>query len=693
MILDNRQFVLLMLCTFVFSSSLAQDIPSKRLLASVNDSVALHGIIDSIYKYSRFEPKRSLEYVNLYKDIIATKPEIPKHLDTLVMMEGHGYNSLGWNTMRDNSELAHRYIDTAKMIFIESADSLGIQYTNYNRGTVHRINGENEEAIKYYRIYADYFGQPYDSIRMANVEYQIGNVYAEMGNYEQSTNSYLIAATIDEKIGRIESSAIAYGAIGTNFEKIKQYDQALEYYNKAIQINEAYKDSTKLLNSNNNIGQLYSLQGLHEQAKKYFYKAMSYGTESSNAYELVSLYENLGYVHYLNIAYDSSQYYYDKALEIINANGNKKQLYLIQHKMGLNYFKTNEIEKSVKLLKVAFAAVDSLKDIGMKRTIASDLSMVYEYIGQFKKALDFKNIYVALNDSLINQETSTAVAQMTSRFESEKKEAKIKQLELEDTLNETQIQQQKGILSVFGVSLAGLGFFLWRLNAQKKRITNQNVLIQTNLSEKELLLKEIHHRVKNNLQVISSLLNIQSRQVKDEKAKEAIQEGRSRVHSMSLIHQKLYKKDNLTGVDMRDYLEDLSQDLFATYNVSNTAIDLTIDVDNIILDVETVIPIGLIVNELLSNVLKYAFPNNQQGKLNVSLKEVENRLNLIVSDNGIGLTQQQKETKDDTFGHSLIKAFKNKLDAEVLVDGTNGTTVQVLINKYKMYTSGLSNKS
>lgn len=685
MIVHTEHITHTILFIFAFLSCSAQDIPSNKLLESVNDSVALHGIIDSIFKYSRFEPMRSMEYVNLYKDIIALKPEIPNHLDTLVMMEGHGYNSLGWNTMRDNPELAHRYVDTAKMIFIESKDTLGIQYANYNRGTIHRINGENEEALNYYRMFANHFSQPYDSIRMANVEYQIGNVYAEMGNFEESTNAFLIAANIDEKIGRIESSAIAYGSIGTNFKKIKQFDQALEYYNKAIHINEAYKDSTKLINSNNNIGQLYSIQGKYKLAKTYFYKAMSCGTESSNAYELVSVYENLGYVHYLNSTYDSSQYYYDKALEIVNINKNKKQLYLLQHKIGLNYFKKNEQARSVKLLNTAYSTVDSLGDIGMKRTIASDLSLVYEHIGQYEKALEYKNIYVALNDSLVNQETSTAVAQMTSQFESEKKEAKIRQLELEDELNEIQISEQRRILTVLGISLAGLGFFLWRLNTQKKRISNQNLLIKTNLSEKELLLKEIHHRVKNNLQVISSLLNIQSRQVKDEKAKEAIQEGRSRVHSMSLIHQKLYKKDNLAGVDMKDYLEDLTQDLFTTYNVSNTAIDLDIDVDKIVLDVETVIPIGLIVNELLSNILKYAFPNNRHGTIHISLKEIGDRLDLIISDNGIGLTQEQRELKDSTFGHSLIKAFRTKLDAEVLVNGIDGTRVQVLINNYKMY--------
>jgi len=160
------------------------------------------------------------------------------------------------------------------------------------------------------------------------------------------------------------------------------------------------------------------------------------------------------------------------------------------------------------------------------------------------------------------------------------------------------------IISTAAILLIGL---LYRNQKQKKLISIQN-------DEKDILLREIHHRVKNNLQVISSLLGIQSRSIKDVQAKQAIHEGRARVHSMSLIHQNLYKKDNLTGVDMRVYLNKLSTDLINTYNLSEGQIEIEKDIDELILDVEYVVPIGLIINELISNALKYAFPDQQNGK-------------------------------------------------------------------------------
>lgn len=232
-------------------------------------------------------------------------------------------------------------------------------------------------------------------------------------------------------------------------------------------------------------------------------------------------------------------------------------------------------------------------------------------------------------------------------------------------------------------------FDIEKLNAYKKvenqnvEIENQNKIISAALDEKEILLKEIHHRVKNNLQIVSSLLGIQSRSIIDNKAKEAINEGRTRVHSMSLIHQDLYRKDNLTGVEMQNYLPKLASNLFDTYNIQGDHINLILDIDDIKLDVDTVIPIGLIVNELITNTLKYAFPGNRKGNLNISLTEINDTLLLIVVDDGIGLKQIQRETQEKSFGHSLIRAFKTKLDADIDISSLEGTSVSISIKKYK----------
>jgi len=215
-----------------------------------------------------------------------------------------------------------------------------------------------------------------------------------------------------------------------------------------------------------------------------------------------------------------------------------------------------------------------------------------------------------------------------------------------------------------------------------KKTKHQNILISQALKEKDILLKEIHHRVKNNLQFISSLLALQSDHVQDSKALDALQEGQDRVQSMALIHQNLYQDDNLTGVDVQDYFVKLIQNLFDSYNIHPERIKLDLNIQALDLDVDSVIPIGLIVNELVSNSLKYAFPEKRQGQITVSLSEQENELVLTVEDDGIGMDENIMNNLGASFGYKLIEVFKDQLKAEMNLSSDNGTKVEMIIRQF-----------
>jgi two-component sensor histidine kinase len=213
----------------------------------------------------------------------------------------------------------------------------------------------------------------------------------------------------------------------------------------------------------------------------------------------------------------------------------------------------------------------------------------------------------------------------------------------------------------------------------------KNNIISVSLSEKEVLLKEIHHRVKNNLQVISSLLNLQSKSIIDEKALAALNEGRNRVKSMALIQQNLYRDDNLTGVDIKDYIEKLINSLFVSYNIETAKIKLQTNIEQLQLDVDTVIPLGLIINELISNALKYAFVNKQNGLLQVMLYIQNTQLVLCVKDDGIGMDNDDlNKNNSASIGFKLVQSFLQKLEATMNVEKNNGTTITLTINKYKL---------
>jgi PAS domain S-box-containing protein len=206
--------------------------------------------------------------------------------------------------------------------------------------------------------------------------------------------------------------------------------------------------------------------------------------------------------------------------------------------------------------------------------------------------------------------------------------------------------------------------------------------IKASLMEKEVLLREIHHRVKNNLQIISSLLNLQSRHVEDEPALDMFRESRNRVRSMALVHEKLYRSEDLSKVDFCEYIRSLGRHLFMAYGMNSAAIDLDVDVRDVFLDINTSIPCGLIINELVSNSLKHAFRGGDRGKIRVVLQPENNdKFKMIVSDNGKGLPKGLDVSRTDSLGLQLVTMLVEQLQGTLNIDRNHGTSFEVVFKK------------
>ncbi len=214
---------------------------------------------------------------------------------------------------------------------------------------------------------------------------------------------------------------------------------------------------------------------------------------------------------------------------------------------------------------------------------------------------------------------------------------------------------------------------------RKRAETSLNIALE----DKELLLKEIHHRVKNNLIVISSLLSLQSRYITDPDALDIFKESQNRAKSMALIHERLYQSSDLKKIDFGDYIRTLATDLFRTYIIDPNLIKLTINVENIKIDINTAIPLGLIVNELVSNSMKYAFPNDSKGEIIVDFNSDNKFLNLIVKDNGIGLPKDFDYKNTNSLGLELVKSLTNQIDGKIEVIKSPGTIFKIKFQEIK----------
>jgi len=211
-------------------------------------------------------------------------------------------------------------------------------------------------------------------------------------------------------------------------------------------------------------------------------------------------------------------------------------------------------------------------------------------------------------------------------------------------------------------------------------VEERTAQIKASLEEKEVLLKEIHHRVKNNLQTVSSLLNIQSGYIKDKQAQEVFTNTRERVQAMALVHEKLYQSKDLSKIDFAEYIQGLVTQLFDSYSLEAGQVREKINVVPVLLNIETAIPLGLIINELVSNSLKHAFPGNRSGELRVTLERSEDEhydYALIIRDNGVGFPESLDFRHCDTLGMVLVSILVKQLHGVIQLDRNKGTTFTI----------------
>ncbi|SFZ93972.1 Two-component sensor histidine kinase, contains HisKA and HATPase domains [Flaviramulus basaltis] len=296
-----------------------------------------------------------------------------------------------------------------------------------------------------------------------------------------------------------------------------------------------------------------------------------------------------------------------------------------------------------------------------------NIAAAYEESGNLSKALEYKEKFYT--ESLAS--------------EKEKNERSLRESELQLNLlsqdKSLARQQSQQVILLVALSIGIISLILMFRNYRLKRMSNLklgtlNQELNIKNQQNELLLKEIHHRVKNNLELVKSLISLQSAQLEDSETKDAMIASQNRVQSMGIIHQKLYQGENLGSIEMKDYFLNLGEGILDTFN-ADEKVKIECAMDNLELDVDTAVPIGLIVNELLTNALKYAFPKNSEGNISISLsKSNPETLILKVIDNGIGKTKGLAP-KGTGFGSQLIKLLTQQLNGEMEEDTLNGTSV------------------
>jgi two-component sensor histidine kinase len=329
--------------------------------------------------------------------------------------------------------------------------------------------------------------------------------------------------------------------------------------------------------------------------------------------------------------------------------------------------------------------------------------------GRYREAIAHHQRYKALNDSIFNEIKSKQTASLLVRYQMKEKEHNIALLTKQNQVQQAHLRQrdlQRNTLiagALMLVFLSGVLYNRYRLKRhsnrllllQKRQIHEKNQVLEglllekehllshkdTLLEEKEWLLKEVHHRVKNNLQIVMSLLSSQAAYLQDDAALSAIRESQQRVYAISLIHQNLYQSENVSLISMATYVKEVVEYLLDSFQVQGR-IGFRPDVAPVDLDIAIAVPLGLIINEAVTNSLKYAFPDDRKGSVRVSLQPVNGGDYLLnVGDDGIGPGSDFDLKCTRSLGMSLMKGLTKQLEGSMKIETTNGLLVSVLFNR------------
>ena len=319
---------------------------------------------------------------------------------------------------------------------------------------------------------------------------------------------------------------------------------------------------------------------------------------------------------------------------------------------------------------------EKIKVLAKNKLNSNDYYYIYYEMGEaleqhgfLKEAIVYQRDAVALNRQIYSEDLSKALANFQTQ-----QAIKEKELELE-------FAEKKSTFYIVIASLIGLALFITALlliknKKQTKQLNSQNKQINEALNENKLLVKEIHHRVKNNFQMVSSLLDLQTRDIEDEKAKELAKEGQNRIKSMALIHQKLYQKEDGL-IDFSDYLKILVNQI-KTLFTGEQEVEVHLNAEDLNLDVDTALPLGLIVNELLTNTFKYGLKDNQKNIIQIEVNQQENGMyNMIFLDNGSGLKQGLDIKKAKSLGLKLITRLTRQLQGDLIYKYDNGAKFEI----------------
>ena len=584
-------------------------------------------------------------------------------------------------------ERAFRTVDEALIHALESEDSMcvGKTYQTYSL-LYYVIEPDLAKELYYAELALKYAKTSYPPDEYCNLLITVALSVEDTGDYAEAMTYYAeVLSQLSKGILSAMVESRLYTSLGSFYFKLEEYDEAITYMQKAYAFDRKTGDPQGQTVNLGNLALVHKAQGDYQKAEKFSLQAYALSDSMDNKTGLTLESVNLGALYIAMENYERAEYYLiqgvtlaEEAEDQINAAYGYLQLSIL-------YLVQNKVNKATKWLRRAFDQGKTTPDKELMMEIYHHKASLDSLQGNYQDAFLSYQTYTTYKDSLLNEEKNRAIATLEIQYETAQKDNEISLLrgqnELQVVKEQEMTQRQIALIagSVLLLSLLGVTFNRYRLKQRAVSIIQkQKHAIEEKNAENELLIREIHHRVKNNLQIILSLLNTQAHVLHDPRAVAVITESQNRVKSMALIHEKLYQANNFTKVPVRPYLSEMMHNVARTYR---QPVQLCLEVEPVEIGMSTAVPLGLIVTELLTNAFKYAFDDEPGGKLRLSFgKEGLNGsgyYHLQVQDNGPGLPPDFDLNHARSFGLKLVKGLAHQLNGEVQVQSSPGTQFSI----------------
>ena len=518
------------------------------------------------------------------------------------------------------------------------------------------------------------------------------------GDFNKSLFYSLLCIESMNRTGDTVSAASFYGNLAQMYFELGRYRQSNEWYRKTLaKWRQEGLPNYGMYNAANIIVRDLIEQHKPQEALKLINDLVTQ-IPTINYIQKGSVAQSLAY------SYDAlkddklaEKYYLEAMTWYIKANHDFEMSRKAQLEVGRFYVERNQFKKGNFYVRPLLVDSTKKNSLSLLKDIHFMLFKTDSAVGDYKSAISHFRLHKSLNDSIFNETKNNQFNQLEVQYETHKNRQNIVLLEKQKKVQDGELKQARivrnGILggSALLLCLLALSYNRYRLKRRSNQlleikqheINQKNQTLETLLTEqkqllteKEWMLKEIHHRVKNNLQIITSLLHSQGVYLTDQAAQSAIRESQNRVHAMALIHQKLYQSDQLTAIPMAGYVVEIVDYLIKSFDREDT-IRKRINVMPLELDVTLAVPLGLILNEAVTNSLKYAFMAGKQGNLYVELTAQENHYLLIIGDDGKGLPADFNPQKSRTLGISLMRGLSKQIGGHLQIRQSDNNGVEV----------------